>query len=55
MEFERIVALRLSKEGYGRPDEILGMPADLVLEALEYSGFLGEYQDAMIQLNKEER
>jgi hypothetical protein len=31
------------------------MPADLVLEALEYSGFLGEYQDAMINLNKDNK
>lgn len=48
-----MVALRLAKEGFGRPDQILEMPADLVLEALEYSGFLGDYQDAMTNLNKD--
>jgi len=47
------VALRLAKEGFGRMDAILEMPADLVLDALEYSAFLCDYQNASIELNRE--
>lgn len=47
------MALKLSKEGFGRPDEILSMPCDLVLAALEYSSFLMKYQDAFYELNKD--
>lgn len=47
-----MVALRLSKEGFGRPDEILKMRCDLVLTAFEYSAFLRNYENAVIEMNK---
>jgi hypothetical protein len=52
MPEETLVALRLSKEGFGRPDEILAMPVDLVIDALTYSQFLVEYSETHYALNK---
>ena len=54
MPFERVVALRLAKEGFGTPGAILEMPADLVLDAMEYAGFLADYQETVIRLNRPE-
>lgn len=48
-----LTALKLAKEGYGRPDQILHMPADVVLAALEYSTFLGKYETTARELNKQ--
>jgi hypothetical protein len=53
MESDVMVALRLAKEGFGTPEQILAMPADLVLDALEYVGFLADYQETQHQLNRE--
>lgn len=50
-----MVALRLSKAGYGRPDEILKMRCDLVIAAIEYERFLSEFEGAVYELNKGER
>ena len=47
------IALRLSKEGFGSVEAILGMAVELVLAALEYSSFLAEYEETAIELNKE--
>ncbi len=48
-----MVALRLCKSGYGRPDQILRMPTDVVLTALEYERFLKDYEAEFIELNRE--
>jgi len=47
------IALRLSKEGYGTPLEILRMPTDLILDTLHYTIALAEYEETLIQLNKD--
>lgn len=47
-----LTALRLSKEGFGTPTEILAMPVGVVLGALNYSQFAGDYEAAFIELNK---
>jgi len=52
MEESTLVALRLSKEGYGSPVAILDMPADIVLAALEYSNFCSDYEETAHELNK---
>ena len=49
-----MIALRLAKAGYGRPDEILAMRCDLVLAAIEYEQFMDKYEQAVIELNKGE-
>ena len=48
-----MLALRLSKSGYGRPEQILAMPTDMVLLALEYEKFIRDYENAFYELNKE--
>lgn len=53
MDESVVIALRLAKEGFGTPEQILAMPADLVLDALEYVGFLSDYQETMTNLNRE--
>lgn len=52
MDTAMLVALRLSKEGFGTPEEILAMPTDIVLAALEYSGFASDYEETMMEINK---
>jgi len=47
-----LVALRLAKAGYGRPDEILQMPTDMVMSALHYEKFLKDYELIFIEINK---
>lgn len=47
------MALRLSKAGYGTPEQVLGMSTEVVLAAAEYESFLGRYEEAYIQLNKD--
>lgn len=53
MKPARLIAARLSKEGFGTPVEILRMPADVVMEAVHYSNFLNDYERTHAQLNKE--
>jgi hypothetical protein len=53
MDSDVVVALRLAKEGFGSVEQILAMRADLVLDALEYAGFLADYQETMHQLNRD--
>ena len=52
METHLLISLRLAKEGFGTVEQILAMPTDLVLAAWEYVGFLGEYEETAIELNK---
>lgn len=54
MDEATVIALRLAKEGYGTVEQILGMRADLVLDALEYSGFLSDYQETYFNINRED-
>ena len=53
MPFELLTACRLSKEGMGTPTEILAMPAEVVLAALEFSGFVADYNSTVEELNKD--
>jgi hypothetical protein len=50
-----VIALKLSKAGYGRPDEVLEMRCDIVLAAAEYEGFLSQYEAEWIELNKDSK
>lgn len=49
-----MLALRLAKVGYfgGDPERVLNGRVDLVLEALEYERFQGEYEDVYYEINK---
>lgn len=47
-----LAVLRLSKEGFGTPIEILHMPVSVVLGALDYCQFQQKYEEAYIELNK---
>ena len=51
MDEAQLVALRLSKEGFGSPVDILAMPTDIVLAALEYSTFISDYEQTAHVLN----
>lgn len=53
MDESLLIALRLSKSGYGKPTEILKMPSDVVIAALEYEDFANKYESRFIELNKE--
>jgi hypothetical protein len=55
MDEAHFIALRLSKEGFGRPDEILAMPAPLVLDAIDYIKFSDACERAYIDLNTEQK
>lgn len=50
-----LIALRLSKAGYGRPDDVLNMRSDLVVLAIEYERFQNDYQATYIELNKDNK
>lgn len=49
-----LVALRLSKDGYGTPEQILRMPVGIVLAAIEYSTFLVDYENTVIAMNRDD-
>jgi hypothetical protein len=51
-----MVALRLAKAGYagGDPERVLRMRADIVVSALQYEAFVGDFEKAYIELNREE-
>ena len=52
MPEDLFIAFRLSKEGFGRPDEILAMPTHIVLAALDYLDFETSYERTWLNLNK---
>ncbi|WP_161554943.1 hypothetical protein [Ereboglobus luteus] len=52
MPEDLFIAFRLSKEGFGRPDEILAMPSHVVLAALDYVDFEAAYACTWLELNK---
>ena len=47
------VALSLSKAGYGTPEQIMEMNAEIVMSALDYENFKNEYEQEYMQLNRE--
>lgn len=51
-----MVALQLAEKGYGGgdPEKVLKMRVDLVLAALDFQAFQGEYKRAYMNLNKPE-
>lgn len=51
-----MLALRLSKEGFGSVTEIMEQwPADRFLDAVEYSRFLDEYQETHVEMNRQKQ
>lgn len=46
-----LIALKLAKEGYGTPDQVLAMRSDIVVAAVEYETFLNEYDRTIKVLN----
>lgn len=53
MDSALFTALRLSKAGFGTPDQILRMPVSVVLGALQYVTFLSDYEATFVELNKQ--
>jgi hypothetical protein len=51
----RLIAARLSRDGYGSAIDLLNAPASVVLDMDEHSRFCGEYAEAYAQLNKGEK
>lgn len=49
------MALRLSKEGFGTPEEILNSSLDLVLAEVEYIKFLKDYEKEFYYLNRKDK
>lgn len=47
--------LRLSKAGYGSIKELMELPSDVVLTALEYDNFVIDMEKAFIELNKDSK
>lgn len=54
MDSALLAALKLAREGYGTPEAILQMPADIVLAAIEHSNFIADYESTAVELNKEQ-
>ena len=44
---------KLSKAGYGTPEEILKMNGELALLALQYENFLSDYEEEFMRLNNQ--
>jgi hypothetical protein len=53
MDDGELIPLVLAKEGFGRPDEIETMRADLVLGALELVNFRADYAETAEELNRQ--
>jgi hypothetical protein len=47
------VAIKLAKAGYGKPQEILEYPLDIVIGIIAYEKFIPEYEEKFIEVNKE--
>lgn len=50
-----LIPVRLSKEGFGTPQQIRDMPTDLVMAAVNYSEFIQDYEATFVELNKERK
>lgn len=55
MDQELLIPVRLSKEGFGTPEQVLATRADLVVAALTYSDFLADYEETTNEINRENR
>jgi hypothetical protein len=55
LEESRLCALRLSKAGYGKVSEILETDADIVVDMLNYEGFLTDYEKVFMDINKDNK
>lgn len=56
MPGEMLIACRLAREGYyASPGLALASPVDEVLDTLEHANFVNNYQETVIELNKEEK
>ena len=53
MDSAMLTAVRLAKEGFGTPEQILEMRTDIVLAALDYSEFTAAYESKFQELNRE--
>ena len=49
-----MVAIKLSKSGYGKITEILNERLDRILTLIEYEKFIPEYEERFIEINKTE-
>lgn len=51
-----IIALRLASAGLygGDPANVMRARADWVLKAMQYETFKGDYEDAFVEMNREE-
>jgi hypothetical protein len=47
-----IVAIKLSKAGYGKPQDILDMPFDIVVAIIAYENFLPQFEERFMEINK---
>lgn len=54
MDTARLIAVRLSKEGFGSMHAILNSPTPDVLDMLHYSNFLADVQETAGEINKAE-
>jgi len=48
-----LLAIRLGKEGFGAPTDILKMPVDVVLAIMEFCNFQRDYDEALVELNRQ--
>lgn len=55
MDDATFIALGLSKAGFGRADEIRRLPTNLVLDMLDYSNFLSDFNDTVAAINAPEK
>lgn len=53
MDTALLMAVRLSKEGYGSPQQILDSPVRHVLAMLNYSNVLADAQETAGEINRE--
>jgi hypothetical protein len=53
MDTALLLAVRLSKEGYGSPQQILESPVRHVLAMLHYSNVLADAQETASEMNRE--
>lgn len=50
-----VIAVRLSRAGYGTPEQVLATDVETVMTELEYENFLNEYQAEFERLNAPEK
>ncbi len=53
MEPDLLIAIRLSKEGFGSPEAIRNSPAPYVLAMLNYATFLADFNETATEMNRE--